>query len=123
VNKTNIHFKHFKKMLDFWRIKAKPMSSTSVEDQANVILSFLFDAGSEGILWGELRKKTKWTNSTWYEVLKYLYDTQQIIAVLSKSSYSTRQVIFFAKPFEVYSKMKGEKIRDWDLLVYKLKLK
>ena len=80
------------------------------------------EAGERGLTWSQLRRRTRWSMGTWREVLKYLWDTNQIVAVIRRGR-GSRNIAFYAKAYEAHAIQAGDKIYDWSVLAIKLGLR
>jgi len=122
IKKVERHMEHFKEMLNLWRTRPEPVEVRTVEEQASYVLDLLADY-PYGLTWGELRRKTRWREQVWSEVLKYLMDTESIV-VAETTGKGKKTVLFFHKSHEANALVKGLEIIDnWEFLAVKLRFK
>lgn len=116
INKVEQHYKEFEKMLEQWRTRPSPIQARTLDEQASFVLSYLKDC-AYGMNWGDLRKRTKWNSAIWLDVLRYLWDTNQIIIVKEKKTKAGRpKVVIFHRVHEVNAKLSGEVLENWDMI-------
>jgi len=121
INKVNEHFGQFERMVEVWRTRPVPREAITLEEQVRTVMKVV--NSNPGVKWSELRRLTRWSRGTWREVLKYLWDTDQIVVVVPKGAAHRPPVLFYPKPEEVNALMMGEKVEGWQLLLIKLGLR
>jgi len=113
INKINQHYKEFERMLEQWRTRPTPMQAKTLDEQTSLISNILKD-NHQGLAWGQLRKLTKWNKTTWMEVIRYLWDTHNIIVVKEKRTDPGKpSTLIFHRIHLPFAKRAGEIIDSW----------
>lgn len=113
IDKAQHHYNEFKRMLDQWRIRPEPVLARTYEEQASYIMDALYEH-VDGVNWTELRKSAKWDTRTWFEVLKYLYESEKIVIVQAESTGGRRPIKFFENKSSI--EVKGTRLGDWRIV-------
>jgi len=121
IKKVERHYGHFNKLLQLWRTRPEPLEPKTMEEQTNYVLDLL-QGKPNGATWGELRKSVRWDIRVWKEVIKYLWDTDQIRAGFKSSPTKGGRpvIIIFHKKHPVTGVQTT--IDGWEALIYRLGL-
>jgi len=115
LSRIKSYLKYFKEIYELWRSAPHPSQPETIENMTERIYTLIKESRERGVSWSELRERLKWSREDIIEALKYLWDTEKIVAVLKRSG-GRRPVQIYAKEYESYAVQEGKKFLTWSNL-------